>query len=206
MQTILLQDDPILFRGLEHSLLRRDGIHLLTASGEAALVAACSRSGADVVLLAAGSDKAELTVKMESLPHAPLCVSLPVDGEAGGVMARVRDHLGLSARQEERHPCRVPVRFQSGAGWSQRRTRDLSVSGVFIASEDTGSIESPVDLEFKTDGKSPTISCRGRVTRTVSAKEDSDHLAGLAVHFTSGHGLSRLQLEVLLAAARSGQR
>jgi hypothetical protein len=200
MQTILLQDDPDLFRGMEHSLLCREGINVLLADGETALVSACSESRAQVVLLASGQSGQGLARRLEGLPHAPLCVSLPEDGQAGGMMASITDRLGLSGRQGERHSCHVPARVNAGAGSGRGRTRDLSLFGAFIATGPGCTLDGPVEVEFRPGRGGEAIHCNGQVVRGVPRDGASDHLAGLAVHFAPDGGLSRGQLENLMTA------
>ena len=200
MQTILLQDDPDLFRGIEHSLLCREGINLLLASGEAALLSACRESHAQVVLLASGRPGRGLARRLEALPHAPLCVSLPEDGRAGGMMASITDRLGLSGRQDERHSCHVPARVDAVAGSCRGRTRDLSLFGAFIATGTGCTLDGPVEVEFRSGRGGEAIHCNGHVVRDVPRDKASDHLAGLAVRFATHGGLSQGQLESLMTA------
>ena len=199
MLTILLQDDPALFRGLEHSLLCRESIQLLTASGEADLLDSCRTSRAQVVVLAAAGRGEDLARRIESLPHAPLCLRAGDDQEAGRLLAAVQDRLGLPERDGDRHACRVEVLVRSGAGSCRGRTRDLSTSGVFVATEPGCGLRGPVEIDLRPPGASGSIRCRGKVVRGVPLDRASDRLAGLAVQFTAGQGLSPDQVERLQA-------
>jgi hypothetical protein len=134
---------------------------------------------------------------MESLPHAPRCFTVQDGQEAGRLLAEVQDRLGLPGRDGERHPCRVQVLVRSGAGSCRGRTRDLSTSGVFVATEPGCGLCGPVELDFRPPGDAETLHCRGRIVRGVPLDRASDRLAGLAVQFTAGQGLSPDQMDRL---------
>jgi len=206
MQTILLQDDPDLFRGLEHSLLCREGINLLTATGEAPLLDACRTSLAQVVLLAAAGSSEDLVRRIESLPHAPLCFTARDGQEASLLLTEIQERLGLPGRDGARHPCRVPVLVRSGSGSCRGRTRDLSTSGVFVATEPGCGLCGAVEIDLRPPGASEVIRCRGRVVRGVPLDRASDRLAGLAVSFTAGHGLSTSQVDRLVMVEKTVSR
>jgi len=203
MQTILLQDDPDLFRGLEHSLLCREGIALLTAAADADLLERCRQSRAQVVLLAGHGDPAteRLVRRLESLPHDPLCLVAAGGGAARELLKDVESRLGLAGRAATRRVCRVAARVAGAGAACKGRTRDISISGTFVATEKILSAQTPVVVEFTIPGVRPHRRHAGVVVRSQAADPHSHHLAGMAVQFAPDERLSAGQLAALPPAA-----
>ncbi|TDI47908.1 MAG: hypothetical protein E2P00_00405 [Acidobacteria bacterium] len=203
MQTILLQDDPALFRGLEHSLLCRDGITLLTAAADAELLDTCLKSGAQVVLLAGRATVATETLvrRLKSLPHDPLCLVATGAREARDLLGRMESRLGVAGRAAPRRVCRVAVRVTGPGTICKGRTRDLSSSGAFIATTEALPEKTPVVVEFVSPGRRGSARHTGVVVRSVADDPLSQRLAGMAIRFAPGGRLSDDLLDALPAAA-----
>ncbi|MCZ6600109.1 MAG: PilZ domain-containing protein [Acidobacteria bacterium] len=202
MQTILLQDDPDLFRGLEHSLLCRDGITLLTAAADADLLETCRESGAQVVLLAGRGDAATraLVLRLNSLPHDPLCLVADCGREARDLLGQVESRLGVVGRAAPRRVCRVVARVTCPGSSCRGRTRDISASGTFVATTKALPENTPIVVEFASPGRRQGGRHAGVVVRSVSDDPSSQHLAGMAIRFAPGERLSDGQLDALPAA------
>jgi hypothetical protein len=202
MQTILLQDDPDLFRGLEHSLLCRDGINLLTAA-DADLLDTCRESGAQVVLLAARGKAAteSLLGRLESLPHAPLCLVAASGRAARDLLAQMESRLGVAGREAPRRACRVSARV-TGQGISLKgRTRDISASGAFVATTEALPEDTRITVEFASPGRPSGALHAGVVVRAVPDDPPSQRLAGMAIRFAPDQRLSDDLLSELPAMA-----
>ncbi len=202
MQTILLQDDPALFRGLEHSLLCRDGIHLLTACRER-LLEACESSRADVVMFlpATPQDEAiDLRAGLAALPHAPLCLPVQDGTQARQALRQAGEKLGVAGRGWPRQACRVAVTVR-GRGWSSRGwTRDLSPAGAFIGGRCSGTGGDEVRLDLR-PARGERVSLAGKLVRVVQASCDLEQLQGMAVAFDN---VSQLNADHLQAWATGG--
>jgi hypothetical protein len=203
MQTILLQDDPDLFRGLEHSLLCRDGITLLTAAADADLLEICRERGAQVVLLA-GRGKAATQIlvrRLQSLPHDPLCLVAASGREARDLLGKVESCLGLARRAAPRRVCRVAARVTGSGTSCSGRTRDISATGAFVATRAVLPVQTPIVVEFGSPGRRGSGRHSGAVVRSVAADSSSHHLAGMAIRFALDDRLSDGLLDALPAAA-----
>jgi hypothetical protein len=206
MQTILLQDDPDLFRGLEHSLLCRDGITLLTAAADADLLDSCRESGAQVVLLAGREKTAteSLVRRLKSLPHEPLCLVAAGGREARDLLGKVESRLGVAGRQAPRRVCRVAARVTGPGASCKGRTRDISASGAFVATTEVLPEKTPIVVEFVSPGRRGGNRHAGVVVRSVPDDSPSQRLAGMAIRFAPDERLSDSQLDALpVAAARN---
>ena len=198
MQTILLQDDANLCRGLEHSLLCRDDINLMFASHEG-LVDLCRSSKAAVVLLAADESSAgpKLVAAIGALDHGPLCLVAADGQQARDLLRQAGPHLGVAGRGAQRHPCRIGVQVRLDGDIIRGRARDLSTSGVFVATTRNCPAGTTVAVELKTAGRGRGLRRQGTVVRSVMADPASERLAGVAVAFTAE--LSAGQMDELAA-------
>jgi hypothetical protein len=204
MRTILLEDDPILFRGLEGSLLRREELRIVTAASPEALLESSRRERPDIVLLrdSGGSSSAPaVAAQIEAIPEAPPCVLSGTKPDRDALLARIREHLDLPARRARRRRCRLRVRSTGGGEERRGITRDLSATGVFVAMDDPFDVSTVLLLAIKGPGKQPPIHLGGRVVRAVTPEPGSERLPGMAVRFHEGELLSQ---EALIDLAPSG--
>ena len=209
MRTILLEDDPILFRGLECSLLRREELRILTAGSPEALLESSRRDRPDLVVLRDTGDASStpaIVEQLEAIPDSPPCVLSPAKPDREALLARIHEHLDLPARRTLRRPCRLRVCSTGGDDERTGITRDLAATGTFVAMEDPFELSSDLLLAFKGHGMRQAVQVGGRVVRSVPPAPGSERLPGMAVRFHDGELLSQEVLDALLRSGRETGR
>jgi Tfp pilus assembly protein PilZ len=209
MRTILLEDDPILFRGLECSLLRREELRIVTAGSPEALLESSRRERPDLVVLRDTGDASsapDIVEQIEAIPDSPPCVLSAAKPDREALLARIHEHLDLPARRAPRRRCRLRVRSTRGDDQRTGITRDLSEAGVFVAMDDPFELSSDILLAFKGHGMRQAVKVGGRVVRSVPPAPGSERLPGMAVRFNDEERLSREVLDALLRSGRETGR
>jgi CheY-like chemotaxis protein len=209
MHTILVQDDPILFRDLEGSLLRREELRLLTAGSPEALLECSRREHPDLVVLRddrPGEHPQSVVRALNALPDPPAWILSPPVPDREALLAGIRDHLGLPERQARRRRCRVRVRSMVGAEERTGITRDLAEGGSFVAMNDPFEPSREVRLALRGQGMRRAIRLGGRVVRAVRPTSGSERLPGMAIRFHTDDRLTPEQMKTLCRASRDPRR
>ncbi|MFQ5671293.1 MAG: PilZ domain-containing protein [Acidobacteriota bacterium] len=207
MKTVLIQDDPVLFRDLEDSLLQRAGVRLLVAGTPDDLAALSLREGPDLVILGQGPpgpNPEKILRRLRALPAPPACLVSPRPPEPSGLLELLRARLDLPDRGRRRRVCRVKALARCGSQDRVGVTRDLSEDGVFVATAEPYEERQEVELRIAGRTGHREVAAAGRVVRSVVPVAGLHHLPGMAVRF---HETSRLRSEMvdLLAGSSPGQ-
>lgn len=102
-------------------------------------------------------------------------------GRPGAVTQRLRLHR--SNRKSPRFPIELPVIYSSEGMTFEAVVRDISVGGLFVATELLEPVGTPCDLTALADGH-PAITFHGTVVHVSSAPTDAGRPAGLGIEFT----------------------
>jgi hypothetical protein len=192
MQTILIQDDPDLFRHLEDSLLRRSDLRLLTAATAAELLARSRSEQPDLVVLGpAGLETpaAEVERRLAGLPRPPVCLRCPDPDVGRGLEGDIHRHLGVALRRAQRHVCHLPVRLTAAGKARRGITRDLAAGGVYVATPKPYPVATKVSLRLRAADGSLAVQAEGEVVRAVTPQAAGERLPGMAIRFLPSGGL-----------------
>ncbi len=203
MQTILMEDDPRLFRDLEDSLLRRRALRLLTAGSEEDLLRRTRQEQPDLVVLGPGCSQetaARLRQGLASLPRPPLCLHCPRPGAGSALLEEMHRHLGMARRTDERLACRVTAHVTAGGETRRGVTRDVAAGGIYVASREPFQASTEVQVRLRS-AAGATAEAAGQVLRAVTPDDAGEHLSGMAIGFGAGHALDSACLAHLAAGA-----
>ncbi len=209
MSRVLISDNAALFQMLEPSFVRRGGWSIERASRASDVFAAARRHPPDVILIATDRDDPDGPRCLDALKSDPRLRPIPVmvivssdDAEqcrrAGAdatltlpvIPEAVTSALSSLARVPERAGKRLPVRIAAQlvttAGPVRGRIKDLSTSGLFLASQ--AALPAPrasVEVTFRVaqGARQQRLKLRGSIARRVLPNPDSHLIAGVGIRF-----------------------
>lgn len=176
MPRFLVVDRPELWRRLENSALRRDGVEIVLARS-ACEMARLARGGAfDAVLTEAGADASAAERELLGAGPAGGAPRL-VAWEAGCQALEIARRLGLECRRLPRSRCALRVEGED----LRAVAKDASPEGLFLV----GAPDLPVGARLEVSLRPPGGRRRARATlevvRRVVEAEGSHRLGGLGV-------------------------
>ena len=187
-RSILLVDDVELFLELEKTFLHRDRFDLLMASNAQEIMLLVLKRKPDLVFLdmqvaergddvcrwitqdtilcsipvvmvvASGDHEAESLCRQagcDAIIHSPV--------KRQQLLSVTRNILNLTDRQQARIPVRMLVHFVKNSQVHSNFSVNLSHGGMFIATQDTMPVGSPLSLRLQLPGKEQTLTCQGQV-------------------------------------------
>jgi len=216
-KTLLIVDDTPLFLRLAKDLFRREQINILTAQNGPEAVEIAKTTKTDLILMdlymAEGDgDEACRQIKSDSnLRMTPIIMmtssNYPKDMErcksAGcdevihkpltreHVLQICKKYLNLPGWSGKRSTIKTSANFGKNAEeMSSGTLLDISVGGVFLATEEYFDTGSEVYLEFRLNSERAPIKCKGRVA-WINRKDNFKN------HTSSGMGIEFLEIQKL---------
>ena len=216
-KTLLIVDDTPLFVRLAKDLFRREQIDILVAHSGPEAVETAKQNKTDLILMdlymtEGDGDEACRQIKSDpELRSTPIVMmtssNYPKDMErcksAGcdevihkpltreHVLRICKKYLNLPGWSGKRSPINAPVRFGENAEQMSSGTLlDISVGGVFLATEEYFEMGSELVLDFQLSQEKARISCRGRVA-WINRKDNFKN------HTSSGMGIEFVEIQKL---------
>jgi CheY-like chemotaxis protein len=216
-KTLLIVDDTPLFVRLAKDLFRREQIDILTAHSGPEAVEIAKRNKTDLILMdlymteGDGDDACRQIKNDPDLRSTPIVMMTssndPKDLQrckAAGcdevihkpltrenVLRISKKYLNLPGWSGKRSPINTPAKFGKNVQQMSSGTLlDISVGGVFLATEEYFEMGSELFLEFQLSQEKARISCRGQVA-WVNRKDNFKN------HTSSGMGIEFVDIQKL---------
>jgi CheY-like chemotaxis protein/Tfp pilus assembly protein PilZ len=231
-KTLLIVDDTPLFLRLAKDLFRREQIEILIAESGPEAVEIAKQNNIDLILMdlfmtEGDGDEACQQIKNDpDVRPTPIVMmtssNYPKDIErckAAGcdevihkpltrehVLQICKKYLNLPGWSGKRSPINTPVRFgKSTEEMSSGTLFDISVGGVFLATEEYFEMGSELLLEFQLSKEKALISCKGRVAWINRKDNFKNHTSsGMGIEFVNIQKLDILSIQAWVRNVSSG--